>query len=79
MAKKITKYDIKKLPLPVRPGDTVYFVLDDNKIEENKATAVGINEDCKILIRCGNEDYEIGNLDRVFLTREDGRFRCDSR
>ena len=79
MAKKITKYDIKKLPFPVRPGDTVYFVLDDKKIVEDKATAVGINEDCKLLIRCGDDEYEIGILDRVFLNREDAeKFADDS-
>ena len=71
MDKKINKYDIKKLPFPIRPGDTVFFVLDNNAIEEDKVTAVGINEDCKLMVRCGNDEYEIGNLDRVFLSRDD--------
>ena len=38
-------YDIKKLPLPIRLGDTVYFVLEDAGIEEDIAEAVGINEE----------------------------------
>ena len=71
MAKKVTKYDIRKLPFSIKPGDTVFFVLDDSRIEEAKANAVGINEDCKLLIRCDNDEYEIGSLDRVFISYED--------
>ena len=40
MAKKAQRYNIKKLPFPIRPGDRVYFVLDDGRIESDIATAV---------------------------------------
>ena len=69
MAKK--KYDVKKLPFPVRPGETVYFVLDDNTIEPDIATSVGINEDGRLLVACDRLEYEIGIGDRVFTSSED--------
>ena len=71
MAKKQTKYDIKSLPFPIRPGDQAYFVLDDKSIEADKATSVGINEDGKLLIICGQDEYEIGVEDRAFLSEDD--------
>ena len=48
-------YDIKKLPLPIRPGDTVYFVLEDGSIEVDTAEAVGINEDGVLLVNCEDD------------------------
>ena len=64
-------YDIKKLPLPIRPGDTVYFVLEDGSIEADTAEAVGINEDGVLLVNCEDGEYEVGTEDRLFLSRED--------
>lgn len=69
MAKK--KYDIKKLPFPIRPGETVYFVLDGNRIEPDIATSVGIDEDGKLLVVCGQLEYEIGYDDKVFILSKD--------
>lgn len=71
MAKKQIKYDIKNLPFPIRPGDQVYFVLEDGSIEADKATSVGINEDGRILIMCGQDEYEVGVKDGAFLSEED--------
>ena len=77
MAKKAQHYNIKKLPFHIKPGDRVYFVLDDGRIESDIATAVGINEDGRLLIRCGKggiegfEEYEIGTEDRAFIAARD--------
>ena len=70
-AKKPKTYDIKKLPLPVRPGDLVYFVLDDSSIKEGVADAVGINNDGVILVNCDDVEYEVGKEGRVFFLRKD--------
>ena len=46
MAVKKTKtYDIKKLPLPIHPGDAVFFVLEDGDIEEGINVASKIGDD----------------------------------
>ena len=39
MAKK--KYNVKNLSFPILPGASVYFVIDDEKIDVDKATSVG--------------------------------------
>ena len=68
------KYDIKKLPLPIRPGDKVFFVIvDTDEIEEDVVSSVGINEEGRILIIVDNEEYEMGDLDQVFYTREEAK------
>lgn len=72
MAVKKTKtYDIKKLPLPIHPGDAVFFVLEDGDIEEDVAAAVGINEEGVIMIVCDDGEYEVGTEDQLFLSRAD--------
>lgn len=61
--KKTKTYDIKKLPLPIHPGDAVFFVLEDGDIEEDVAAAVGINEEGVIMIVCDDGEYEVGTED----------------
>ncbi|MCR5012116.1 MAG: hypothetical protein K6A72_07210 [Lachnospiraceae bacterium] len=70
-SKKQEKYDLKKLPLPIRPGDPVYLVLDDDSIEAITAKNVGIDEEGIVLVECEYGEYEIGIEDRLFFTRED--------
>jgi hypothetical protein len=67
------KYNVKNLPLPIHPGDTVYFVVDDQTIKPDTAESVGIDEDGRLLVYCDGLDYEIGNEDFAFLTEEDAR------
>ena len=70
-AKKPKTYDIRKLPLPIRPGDTVFFVLDDGTVEADTADSVGINEEGVLLVSCDDREYEVGTEDRLFLSRKD--------
>ena len=74
----MNRYDLSKLPLPIRPGDAVFFVIvDTDEIQEDVATSVGINEDGRILIVADGEEYEMGDLDQVFYTRDDAeQFRA---
>ncbi len=71
------KYDVRKLPLPIRPGDSIYFVFDDGTIESDIATSVGIDEDGRLLVLCGRTDYEIGTEDRAFLSLDDAEKYVD--
>ena len=64
-------YNIKTLPFPIHPGDKVYFILDDNTIDSDTATSVGINEEGRLLIMCDRCEYEVGTEDRLFLSEED--------
>ena len=65
------KYNVKNIPLPIRPGDKVYFILDDDTVEEDTATSVGINEDGRLLVMCDGSEYEVGTEDRLFLSETD--------
>ena len=72
MANKMKKVDIRKLPFPIRPGDPVFFVLEDEPtIEEDVIESVGIDEEGRLFVICDSREYEVGNLDRVFMTHED--------
>lgn len=65
------KYNVKDLPFPIHPCDKVYLILDDNTVEVNTATSVGINEEGRLLIVCDGSEYEIGIEYQVFLTEKD--------
>jgi len=65
------KYNVKNLPLPIHPGDKVFFILDDNTIVPDIAISVGINEEGRLLIMCDQSEYEVGTYDRLFLSQED--------
>ncbi len=67
------KYNVKNFPLPIHPGDRVYFVLDDDTIEVDAAASVGINEEGTLLVVCDQCEYEVGTEDRLFLSEEDAR------
>lgn len=70
---KAKQYDVKKLPLPIRPMDSVYFIYDDGTVKPETAASVGINEDGCILVICDKNEYEIGIEDCVFLSEEDAK------
>ena len=66
-------YDVKKLPLPIHPGERVYFICEDGTVKSQTAASVGINEEGRILVICNESDYEIGPEDCVFFSAEDAR------
>ena len=65
------KYNVKDLPLPIHPGDKVYFIVDDDTLEPDTAASVGINEEGRLLVMCDRSEYEVGTYDRLFLSEED--------
>ena len=66
------KYDVKNLPLPIKPGEMVYFEVE-GQIEAIVATSVGIDLDGRLLVVCEDLKYEIGIEDRAFLTEADAK------